>query len=114
MKIQMRLIEKKGLLASFTVVLNDSIYLNDFKLVDGKNGIFVSYPNRQGTDGKYYNIVYIGNEAVRNKILQVAKAEYNRLKNEARQIRFRFANIEKRRRNAVFFSKREEIKWRRR
>lgn len=84
MKIQMRLIEKKGLLASFTVVLNDSIYLNDFKLVDGKNGIFVSYPNRQGTDGKYYNIVYIGNEAVRNKISQVAKAEYNRLKNEAK------------------------------
>lgn len=29
------------------------------KLVDGKNGGFVSFPNQKGKDGKFYNHCYV-------------------------------------------------------
>lgn len=42
---------------SFDMVLN-GVNIYGCRLVDGKNGVFVSYPARKGTDGKYYSHVY--------------------------------------------------------
>lgn len=42
----------------FDMVVNGvSIY--GCRLVDGKKGVFVSFPSRKGTDGKYYSYAYI-------------------------------------------------------
>lgn len=43
-----------------SVVLADGrIKINNVTIVEGKNGLFVSLPQRKGKDDKYYNIVSI-------------------------------------------------------
>lgn len=43
---------------TFTLIVNEvSIY--GCRIVEGKNGDFVSFPSRKGNDGKYYSHAYI-------------------------------------------------------
>lgn len=42
----------------FTLMLN-GIFINNCKVVEGKNGDFISFPQYKGGDGKYYNNVYV-------------------------------------------------------
>lgn len=42
----------------FDMIVND-VTIYGCRLVEGKNGIFVSFPQRKGKDNKYYNIAYI-------------------------------------------------------
>ncbi|MFH1995529.1 MAG: SpoVG family protein [Candidatus Omnitrophota bacterium] len=36
------------------ISLNDTFIVKGFKVVEGKNGVFVSMPNRLDKDGKWY------------------------------------------------------------
>lgn len=38
--------------------LDDTIVIKGVTLVEGKNGIFLTFPSTKGKDGKYYNSVY--------------------------------------------------------
>lgn len=40
------------------VVLNDQLQLTGLRIVDGANGLFVSYPNDPGYKGEDYRSVY--------------------------------------------------------
>lgn len=38
--------------------LDDTLVIKGLTLVDGKNGLFVSFPSTKGKNKKYYNSVY--------------------------------------------------------
>ena len=38
--------------------LDDTLVIKGLTLVEGKNGLFLSFPSKKGKDGKYYNSVY--------------------------------------------------------
>lgn len=40
------------------LIVND-VTIYGCRLIDGKNGMFVSFPQRKGKNDKYYNIVYV-------------------------------------------------------
>lgn len=43
-----------------TFTLNvDRVSIYGCRIVSGKNGDFISFPSRKGSDGKYYNHAYI-------------------------------------------------------
>lgn len=42
----------------FDVVIN-GVTIYGCKVIEGKNGDFVSFPSHKGKDGKYYNHAYI-------------------------------------------------------
>lgn len=47
--------------ANISLGIDDAIVINDFKLIDGKNGLFISNPQRSYQDGKktvYRDIAY--------------------------------------------------------
>lgn len=73
----MRVVDGFGkTLAFFTLdVLGVKIY--DLKLVNGKNGVFVGFPSKQGGDGKYYSTVWISDEKERETVAELAAEEYN-------------------------------------
>jgi len=50
--------KNKSLLANCNVCFNNSLIVNGIKLVEGKNGTFVSFPSKE-VDGKYYDIAYM-------------------------------------------------------
>lgn len=40
------------------LTLDDTLVIKGLTLVEGKNGLFLSFPSTKGKDGKYYNSVY--------------------------------------------------------
>lgn len=40
------------------LIVND-VTIYGCRLIDGKNGMFVSFPRRKGKDDEYYNIAYV-------------------------------------------------------
>lgn len=38
--------------------LDDTLVIKGIMLVEGENGLFLSFPSKKGKDGKYYNSVY--------------------------------------------------------
>lgn len=49
---------KNGDLVFFTLTIND-ITIYNCRVATGKNGDFISFPQYKGSDGKYYNNVYV-------------------------------------------------------
>lgn len=58
----------------FDMIVND-VTIYGCRLLEGKNGMFVSFPSRKGKDDKYYNIVYVSlSEAdIKNIVAQIEK-----------------------------------------
>ena len=40
------------------LALDDTLVIKGLTLVEGKEGLFLSFPSTKGKDGKYYNSVY--------------------------------------------------------
>lgn len=61
-------------LVFFDVEIN-GVTIYGCKVVEGKNGDFISFPSHKGKDGKYYNHVYIklSDEQSKDIIEQVEK-----------------------------------------
>lgn len=38
--------------------LDNTLVIKGLTLVEGKNGLFLSFPSTKGKDGKYYNSIY--------------------------------------------------------
>lgn len=49
---------KNGDLIFFTLVIN-GITIYNCRVATGRNGDFISFPQYKGSDGKYYNNVYV-------------------------------------------------------
>lgn len=61
----------------FTLVLN-GIYIHSCKVVEGKNGDFISFPHYKGSNGKWYSYVWVQlAEADSNHILSLVEDELN-------------------------------------
>lgn len=71
----------QGAVKAFASVDLDGLTINDVKIIDGKNGLFVSMPTRSyEVDGetKYSQIIYISDEELYNSICDAVLAEYDR------------------------------------
>ena len=56
---------------SFDLTIDGWITIYNMRVVEGKNGDFVSFPQRKATDGKYYSYVWFNmNEADEKSILE--------------------------------------------
>lgn len=40
------------------LALDDTLVIKGLTLVEGNDGLFLSFPSKKGKDGKYYNSVY--------------------------------------------------------
>lgn len=49
---------KNGDVVFFTLMIN-GVFINNCKVVSGKNGDFISLPQYKGSDDKWYNHVYL-------------------------------------------------------
>jgi len=56
--------------------IND-LRINGLKVVEGKNGLFISYPEEKRKDGKYYKIVEPMIQSVEEEVEKLIIAEYN-------------------------------------
>ena len=65
-----RLPEGSRLKAFVDVSVNDALLIKGLRIVDGKTGLFVSMPQEQGRDKRWYDLVRCLNEDVQAEITQ--------------------------------------------
>lgn len=74
-------IENAGTIkANVSVNIDDMIVINDFKIIEGKNGLFVSMPQRSYTENgttKYRDIAYFLDRDTREDFEDAVFKEYD-------------------------------------
>ena len=65
--------------AFFDIETEEEIIIKGFRIVNGANGLFVSFPDEKGKDGKFYDKVIVPKE-LKEKLEKMALEEYNRIK----------------------------------
>ena len=80
MKIEVSRIHKlngTGATKAFVdIVIEDSIAIVGFRVVEGKDGLFVTMPREEGKDGKWYNIVVPLKREIKEEIERIVLEAY--------------------------------------
>ncbi|MCD6423663.1 MAG: SpoVG family protein [Elusimicrobia bacterium] len=77
--IKIRLSSGSSKIKAFAVVkFDDIIEIHSFKIVEGKDGLFVGMPSQQGTGGKFFNIVFITDESFKKHLCDRILEEYEK------------------------------------
>lgn len=77
--IRIRLVEKEDskLKAVASITIDDCFVVHDIKVIEGKEGYFISMPSKKTLDGKYADIVHPINTQTRedlsNQIIEAFK-----------------------------------------
>jgi stage V sporulation protein G len=72
-------IKEGNLKAYVDICIDDAIVIKGFKVMDGKNGLFVSMPSVQNKrDEKYYETVSCNNPEVKDDLSNTVLAAYKR------------------------------------
>ena len=59
------------------VNVNDVLVVKGFRVVDGKNGLFVSLPQEQGKDKRWYETIRCLSEEIRGEMNEKILTAYN-------------------------------------
>ena len=63
------------------IIVNNALLIKGVKVLSGKNGLFVSMPQEQAKDKKWYDTVRCLTQDVRDQITGVVLSAYNEAKN---------------------------------
>ena len=80
--VTLRLYEssKSNTKAFIELKLDDTLIVKGLSLVEGKKGLFISYPATKGKDNKYYNSVYSLDKEWNKKLEDMCIKKYKELK----------------------------------
>ena len=77
-QVRVSLFEKDSLRALATVKVHDAIFLTGLRVVEGKNGLFLSMPNRKTAAGEYQDIYFPANKATRDQLQALVLEAYKK------------------------------------
>jgi stage V sporulation protein G len=60
------------------IAIGDWLLIRGIRVIDGKDGLFVSMPRQQSGNGKWYDSVVLRSQTVRQAIAQAVLAEFHR------------------------------------
>lgn len=79
--VKVRLFESRSNTKAFIdLKLDDTLIVKGLTLVEGRKGLFVSYPSTKGKDGNYYNSVYSLDKEWREKLEDICIRKYKEAK----------------------------------
>ena len=65
------------MVGSASVIIDDCFKVTGIKIIDGKNGLFLTMPSRKLPDGTNRDIVYPINQETRNQFNEVILSAFN-------------------------------------
>ena len=82
--IRIRLVTKDDskLKAVASITIDECFVVHDIKVIEGKEGYFISMPSRKTPDGEYKDIVHPINTETREQIRDAIMVEYEKAQNE--------------------------------
>ena len=75
-EVRIHLRGEEKLKAFVTIVFDDSFAVRNVKVIEGKNGLFVSMPSRKRKDGTYQDVAHPLNNETREMIEKQVIAQY--------------------------------------
>ena len=80
--MRVRLVSDEKLKAVDSITIDECFVVHDIKVINGRDGLFISMPNRKTPEGEYKDIVHPINTATREElkktILDAYEAETNK------------------------------------
>ncbi len=78
--VRIRLVEKEGskLKAVASITIDECFVIHDIKIIEGKEGFFISMPSRKTPDGEYRDIVHPINTETREQIIDAILKAYDK------------------------------------
>lgn len=80
MKVKVSPVKSSGNLLANASIEIEGIVIKGFKLVEGRDNDFVSWPSQKGRDGKYYDQVFALNKDIRREVEDKILDEYEIVK----------------------------------
>ena len=78
--VRLRKISEEGKMkAIVSVTFDDEFVVNDIKIIEGQNGLFVAMPSRKMADGEFRDIAHPINAETRQKVQEAIFQEYERV-----------------------------------
>ena len=74
--------ETSKIKASVSLTIDDAIIVHDIKVIEGREGLFISMPSRKTPDGEYKDIVHPINTETREQIRDAILAAYEKADKE--------------------------------
>lgn len=74
---------KSNTKAFIELKVDNTLIIKGLSLVEGKKGLFLSYPATKGKDGKYYNSVYSLDKDWNKKLEDICITKYKEAKKAA-------------------------------
>ena len=59
------------------VIIEEAFVIKGVRIIEGKNGLFVGMPKSEGKDGKWYDVVKILKNDLKQKFQDTVLAAYN-------------------------------------
>jgi len=70
--------EGDGSLKAFCdIIISDSILIKGLRIMEGRNGLFVRMPAKQGKDGKWYEYIRPMSQEIRDALSETIIAAFN-------------------------------------
>ena len=84
-EIRVRLVKKEDskLKAVASITIDECFVVHDIKVIEGKDGLFISMPSRKTPDGEFKDIVHPINTETREMIKSAVLEAYEKAKVEA-------------------------------
>lgn len=82
--VRIRLVSKEDskLKAVASITIDECFVVHDIKVIEGKEGYFISMPSKKTPDGEYRDIVHPINTETREKIIEEVLKVYEKAEKE--------------------------------
>ena len=80
--VRVRLKDESKLKGIASITIDDCFVVHDIKVIDGKEGLFISMPNKKTADGDHIDIAHPINTETRLEIKNVVLEAYNKALSE--------------------------------
>lgn len=70
--------DKPWLKANANITIDNSFVVKGIKVIEGKNGLFISMPNKKSVEGNYLDICFPITKEARKQINEAILEQYNK------------------------------------
>ena len=81
--VRIRKVNAEGKMkAVVSVTFDNEFVVNDIKVIEGQEGLFIAMPSRKTPDGEFKDIAHPINSSTRERLQTSILEEYGKVKNE--------------------------------
>ena len=82
--VRLRLKDEEKLKAVASITIDECFVIHDLKVIDGKDGLFVSMPSKKNAEGAHKDIAHPIKTETRTELQQIVLDAYNKALEEAK------------------------------